>query len=149
MIKDSVAVVEVTKEQGLDSSGTEKDVWVVVTLKNNTSSGLQGLIADVTVRDAGGELKKLQIQDVEPIPPGETRKKVWSLGLNLSDNVDKLIYDSDPAQLTITVELRHLVLSDGRIIKLAESLAEVPETSKETAHQPSTPPPPAASLQSL
>ena len=145
MLRETVAVIEATKEQGLNDSGTGKDAWLAVTLKNNASAGVTGLIADVSVRDAGGELKKLQIQDGEPIPPGETKRKTWPLGLNLADNVDKLIYDTDPAQLKVTVDLRYLVLSDGRTIKLAESLDEVPKMSKESAK----PAPPSLPVQSL
>ena len=92
MLRETVAVVEVTKEQGLNDSGTGMDAWIAVTLKNNASAGVAGLIADVSVRDAGGQLKKLQIQDGEPIPPGETKHKVWPLGLNLADNVDRVTF---------------------------------------------------------
>lgn len=146
MLQKLVTVVSATKEQGLNLSGTGKDAWVVVVLKNNAASTLRDVVADVTIEHlGGGRLKKVRIQDDEPITGNETGKQVWVLGLDLSDETDRFIYEADASRLAITVELQRLVFADGMTVKIAESLDEV--AGKPGERKPAIPPP--SSLQSL
>jgi hypothetical protein len=146
MLNDMVSVSEASTEQGLDATGTEKDIWVVATVKNNASAGLRGLEADITIRDTGGALRQVRIADPATIPPGETKRIIWPIGADLMDPADLLIYNSDPKTLSVEVELRRLVFSDGRDIRVADSLEEVGETLKK---RPAAPPPVPAPIEAL
>jgi len=146
MLNGMVTVMETTKEQGLDVSGTEKDIWVVATLKNNASAGVEGLEADITIRDTGGTLREVRITYPATIPPGETKRLIWPIGADLTDPMDMLVYNSDPKALTIEVDLRRLVFSDGRDIRVAESLDEVGDTLKKRPVSPPSAPAPIEAL---
>ena len=141
-LAETVAVVQVTKEQGLNESGTMKDAMVVATLKNLSSKTIQQLVAEITVKDRnGGELSKTRAWSHEPIRPGEANEHVWSLGLNLSDDVDRFIYDADTSTLVITVDISHVVFSDGTLLKLAEPLEEAEAAGQRAASGPPQPTP--------
>ena len=132
-INEAVTVVKTTKEQGLDDFGTSKDAWVVVTLKNTSEQAIKGLLAEVTVSEQdGGQLKVAQFQDMDPIPAGESREKVWPLDLDLADEVDRAIYDLDVSKLSFTVVISHLLFADGRSLQIAESLEEAETAGQET-----------------
>jgi len=132
-LDEAVFVVNVTKEQGLDESGMLKDAFLVVSFKNTSPHIIHALSAGVTISTRfGTKLHEAQVWDNEPIPPGETKETVWSLGLDLFDDVDRQVYETEASNLVFTVEMRQVIFADGASIKLANTLEEAAAYTKPT-----------------
>ncbi len=124
-IRQAIQVVHVTKEQGLDESGTSKDAILAVTLQNLASKPIHGLTATATIRRANGlKLHETHFRDLSPIGIGETKERLWGLGLDVFDDADRELYAIDPSRLAFEVEVTELIFEDGTSLKLADSLKE-------------------------
>lgn len=133
-IRQALRLDKVTKEQGLDVWGTSADAILVVTFTNISSKPIQGLTATATIRytSSGVKLHEAQFRDLDQILPGETKEKVWGLGLDVSDEADRQLYAVDPSRLAVQVEVTALLFEDGTSLKLATSLKDATDLHSES-----------------
>lgn len=113
-IHQTLQVVAIQKSAGMGADGKGKATLLTIGFKNNGTEAISGFTAIAALTEPQtGSTRTFEITATEPIAPNAVLEKTWPFPLDPLVDVDKVIYATPPANLTIIVRPTSLVFEDG------------------------------------